>query len=233
MIAMMVSLVLIVFVLLYVCFKLKVISLQSLTKGQNFRPALIIFSICLACFVLGFYLNPDILKAYRFESDQRALTKAKSILADKTKLKHLIKVLETQIRNHPDDIKAQVLLARIYAGQDEWEKAYHLIARVYPQHLKDLKTSLFYVESSWHQKGHLDKKGRAILTRLLTQNPNQIDSLMMLATDAKSRSCFKEALPYLQRLSILFASDEKMKTEIDKAILNAQAQKKSACLAPF
>ena len=230
MIVMMVSLVLIVFVLLYVCFKLKVISVQSLPKRQNYR---IIFSIGLASLALGFYLNPDILKAYRFESDQRALTKAKSILADKTKLKYLIEVLETQIRNHPDDIKAQMLLARIYAGQDNWEKAYDLIARVYPQHLNDLKTSLFYVESSWHQKGRLDNKGRAILTRLLMQNPNQIDSLMMLATDAKSRSCFKQALPYLQRLSILFASDEKMKTEIDKAILDAQAQKKSACLAPF
>lgn len=202
-------------------------------KCKQFRTTIIVFCACLASFALGFYLNPDILRAYRFQIDQKALIKAKSILANKTKLIHLIDVLETQIKTHPDDIKAKLLLARIYAGQEKWDRAYELIAKVYPKYQNDLKTSLFFVESRWHQQGHLDKVGRGILIQLLSENPNQIDSLMMLATDAKSRSCFKEAIPYLQRLSIIFVADDKMKTEIDKAILDAQGQKNSACLAPF
>jgi cytochrome c-type biogenesis protein CcmH/NrfG len=205
----------------------------ALHKPNAYRSALIILCACIASLGLGLYLNPDISKAYHFQQDQKALQHAKSILADKNQLTHLIEVLENRVLHHPNDIKAQTLLARIYAGQGNWDKAYSLIAKVYPIYLRDLKTTLFYVEARWHKQGHLDKKGRAILMALLEKNPNQIDSLMMLASDAKSRACDKEAQPYLQRLSILFAGDDKMKTEIDTAILHTKAQNNSACLAPF
>jgi len=206
---------------------------KPLHQRQVYRVALIVFFACVVALFMGLYLNPDISKAYHFQREQKALAQAKLILADNKQRQHLIEVLVTRVSHYPQDIKAQVLLARIDAAQGDWGAAYHLMAKVYPKHRKDLKTTLFYVEARWHQQGHLDHEGRAILTALLDKHPNQIDSLMMLASDAKSRSCAHEAIPYLQRLSILFAADDKMKAEIDEAILHAAAQNNSACLTPF
>jgi cytochrome c-type biogenesis protein CcmH/NrfG len=200
---------------------------------KDYRHFCLTLIFCLASLGLGFYLNPDISHAYHFQLEQQALGKAKAILGDEEKLKRLLSVLKKQLIQHPNDDKARVLLARIYAGQDRWPEAFQALEPAYLHQKNDLKLSLFYVETRWHLKGRLDKRGRDILYQLLRLNPNQIESLMMLASDAKSRGCYQEALPYLQRLSILFAGDEKIKAEIDSAIFEAKNKSKSACMAPF
>lgn len=190
----------------------------------------LMIGVMIVVLTLVYWMQPDLWRWYRYESIQKRLKVAQSILKDPSRVQQLKKSLEKHLKNNPQDAKAWVLLARIDASADEWPSAYEAIQHAYQLQPDDMKTTLFYVESLWHVEGYLSSRARRILLEILKKDPTQPDTLMLLATEAKQRHCPGEALGFLRILRAVVASDANITQTLDEAILELKSADNSQCL---
>jgi cytochrome c-type biogenesis protein CcmH len=179
---------------------------------------------------IGCYLNPDLWRWYQHLQQQKALDKAKAILAEPKKIAMLKIRLQDIVKIHPSDAKAWFLLGRLWAAENNWKQASHALQKSYELNHADIKTAIFYAESLMHVEHHLSVTSRQVLLDILKQEDNQPDALLMLAEDANMRQCPMEAIGYWKRVLILLPKDSEMYEALDKAISKAQKQKSTHCV---
>lgn len=190
----------------------------------------LIIGVMIVVLTVVYWMQPDLWRWYHYESIQKRLKLAQSILKDPGRVQQLKESLKKHLKKDPQDAKAWVLLARISASAEEWTSVYEAIRHAYQLQPDDVKTTLFYVESLWHVEGYLSPKARRILLKILKKEPTQPDTLMLLATEAKQRHCPGEALGYLRTLRVVVASDTNITQTLDETILELKSTDNSQCI---
>ncbi len=193
------------------------------------RSGLCAFACISLAFISGFMVNQDILHWFQHEKEQQSIAQAKNILNNPNAIQNLIEKLQQRVKNYPDDAKAWFLLGRVCAGDGQWEKAHDALLQAYRLEPDNIKSALFYVETIWHTQNKITAHAREVLLKILAQEPNQPDALMLMANEARQRQCPKEAIVYLEALRNLMASEEELRVSLDDAILKAQQEDNSKC----
>jgi cytochrome c-type biogenesis protein CcmH/NrfG len=134
-----------------------------------------------------------------------------------------------RVQEAPNDAKAWFLLGRLRAGQGDWKGAHDALLQAYRLNPNDHKAAIFYVETILNNQGQLNVFARQILQKVLTQDPNQADALMLLAADAKQHQCYQLAAQYWQKVLPQVPKEEKMYDALKTAIDEALTQPKQAC----
>lgn len=178
---------------------------------------------------LGFYLNPDLFRWYQHLQQQAALSQAKSILAEPKKMAMLKIRLQDVVELHPEDAKAWFLLGRLWAAENNWKQASSALEHAYLLNQKDLKTAIFYAESMIRVEQKMTPLARDVLLKVLNQEPEQPDALLMLAEDAVSRQCPMEAIEYWKRVLIAVPKDSEMYNILEEAMQKARQKDPSHC----
>ncbi len=128
------------------------------------------------------------------DSQQKALQVLKKI---KTPDELIVK-LEKHLEVHPESARGWYLLGRIYSSQHHSKKALRAFAKAYILDARDELITANYA-SLLLENGE-ETKGRAMLEKLLLDNPKQQDALAILAMDAYRKNNTKFAVLYWRRL---------------------------------
>jgi len=173
-------------------------------------------------FTLGYWFNPDLITWYHAEQDARQLMEAKKILANAKKFEALLAQLEVSVKQNPNDDKAWFLLGRLKAGKGDWKGAHDALFQAYRLAPENTKYAIFYVETIMNTESRINAFAREILNKVLVQQPEQADALLILAADAKQRQCFQQASRYWQQVLPQVPKDsslhQTLQTAIDEAL---------------
>ena len=136
----------------------------------------------------------------------------------------LIIKLKATLHNDPTSSRGWYLLGRIYASQNQWQEANDAFALAHKLKPEDELITVNYAQSAWQLNNQqFDDNTRALLTKVLEQNPNQPDALAMFAMDAFGRHDYQKAIDYWQDLLKLAPPQSEEAEAIRKAIAKAQA----------
>lgn len=178
----------------------------------------------------GYVINPDIWRWYQHEQQQVALNQAKSILAEPKKMAMLKIRLQDVVNVHPEDAKAWFLLGRLWAAENDWNQATKALQHAYQIQPKDIKTAIFYAESLIRSQQKMSVESRQVLLKVLKQDPEQADALLMMAEDAVSRQCPLESIEYWKRVLVMVPKNSEMYQTIEEAIEKAHHKDATHCI---
>lgn len=135
----------------------------------------------------------------------------------------VINNLKERLDDNPNDAQGWYLLGRLYASQEHWvlaEKAYKEAYQLKPE---DETITVSYIQSLWEiNKQQCNERIRSLFKEVLQKNPNQADSLAILAIDAYQNADYQTALDYWRHLLQLLPSQSEEVEVITKAILETK-----------
>ncbi|MFA5960098.1 MAG: tetratricopeptide repeat protein [Tatlockia sp.] len=135
----------------------------------------------------------------------------------------LIEKMKAHIKQNPENPRGWYLLGRLYGSQNQWEKARDAFLKARELNPDDEGILVNYAQSLWqinHQRGN--EAIRDLFKNILTKNPNQPDSLALLAVDAYHTANYPSAIDYWQQLLKIAPPQSEEASMIRKAIAKAQ-----------
>ena len=205
------------FVLIFI--GLVVLGIRTIGLNKYFAMLILIFGLIIG---LGFWFNPDIYHWYAFIHQQQSINEAKEILKQPKKVTELMQILERRVHEEPNDAKAWFLLGRLKSSEGNWVEAHDALFQAYRLEPKNIKIAIFYVETIWQTQGEITPYAKKILKEILKQDTNQADALLMLASDAKDKKCYQQAIQYWRQILVLLPKDSQMYQALMDAIQEAQ-----------
>ncbi|MCA0404421.1 MAG: hypothetical protein LCH30_11650 [Proteobacteria bacterium] len=140
--------------------------------------------------------------------------KSKSELIDKLKMR---------LRQQPESAKGWYLLGRLYSSESDWLEAKNAFLKAHTLNPKSERMAVNYAQSLWQLNNQVfDEQVRTLFKEVLLKNPNQPDSLAMLAMDAFNNKDYEKAISYWQHLLKLMPAGSKESLMIKKAIAKAE-----------
>lgn len=135
----------------------------------------------------------------------------------------LINKLSSHLRKTPGSPKGWYLLGRLYKSQRQWDLSRESFAKAYKLKPENELFGVNYAQSLFEKHTlSSDKEARRILKKILNKNPNQPDTLAMLAMDAEAAHDYETSIKYWQRLLALVPNESEEALVIRKAIASAQ-----------
>lgn len=136
-----------------------------------------------------------------------------------------INKLKQTLKTRPNSARGWYLLGRLYASQNQWQNAHTAFQRAYQLQPNNEQIAVNYAQNIWqiNDQKH-NAMSREILHRVLKDQPNQPDSLAMLAMDAYVNHHYQLAIDYWQRLLKLVPPSSDEAKMIQKAIVKAQTR---------
>lgn len=175
----------------------------------------------------GYYFWGDFGKWQAYIQQQEKQEQAEAMLKEMKSPQELIDKLRAKLDDSPKSAKGWYLLGRLYAGQNEKQKAVDAFAKAYQFNPNEEQYAVNYAHSLWQLNNRqFTEQVTEIFRRLLKNNPNQPDALAMLAMDAYASQAYEDAISYWQRLLKLAPPQSDEAQAIRKAIAKAEGQLK-------
>lgn len=154
---------------------------------------------------------------------ERNQQRVKDVLASMRSPDELIDKLKVRVQQQPSNPKGWYILGRVYASQGKWKEAMSAFAAAIKLDPQDEKIQVNYAQAVWQSNQQkFDETVRGLFVEILKNNPNQADSLAMLAMDAFMRHDYSTSIDYWQHLLKLVPQDSNDAQTIRKAIAKAQ-----------
>lgn len=171
----------------------------------------------------NYYGSLDLLQNYYQKQQKQA--EIKEYLAKIKSPQALIDTLRSKLDNSPASAKGWYLLGRLYANQNQWQQAADAFGTAYRLNPDDEKASVNYAQALWQVNGQaFNTSVETMLQQILQKNPEQADSLAMLAVAAYQKENYKEAITLWQRLLYLTRPDSDEAKMLQKMIAKANQQ---------
>ena len=135
----------------------------------------------------------------------------------------LVEKLKERLIKKPESMKGWYLLGKLYASQGQWQQARDAFATAYKLKPNDEQNAVNYAQSLWQLNNQqFNAQIRTILHTVLQKNPEQPDTLAMLAMDAFMGHSYQSAIDYWQQLLKIAPAQSEDADAIRKAIAQAQ-----------
>lgn len=159
---------------------------------------------------------------HQYEQQLRQLKQIKNEWVRYKSSNELIEQFKLKLKEKPTEPKGWYLLGRLYSTEARWPEARDAFAKSLSLKPKDEAAMINYILSLWeinHRKFDLKIKG--LLTKVLADNPNQPDALILAAKEAFEDHDNKTAILYWKRLLAQVSPDSKQAQFLRKAIAKA------------
>lgn len=199
-------------------------------KSHRLKAAFILLPLILL-FVLFAYQQWGAWSSWQtYLAQQQKQQEIKRVLAQIKSPDELIERLKSRLDDSPASARGWYLLGRLYVSQNNWQLAYQAFSKSCHLNPADESARINLIEAQWQLNDQkFDKSIRHELHQLLQKNPDQADSLALLAMDAYQRNNYLKAIGYWQHLLRLAPEDSPEAKALRKAIAKAQ-QKQEAKL---
>lgn len=153
----------------------------------------------------------------QLQAFQKMQREAKSIRAAMTQIhspQQLITALRNHLSRHPNSAKGWYLLGQIYLHQQQFAAALTAMNKAHQLQPNNIDISLGYAHASFFAKHRrLDSPTRALLYKLVQDDPKDIDAINLLAIGAFADHRYQQAAQYWQTILSLVpngSSDQKL-----------------------
>jgi len=154
-------------------------------------------------------------------------TRQQALLKSIKNPQELIDKFKQHLEKNPDSARGWFLLGRLYASQSRWSEARGAFHQAHLLDPNNEQINVNDIQSLW-QTNHqvFNPNIRKRLQSILKNNPNQPDTLSMLAIDAFQEHDYQKAIEYWTQLLSLVPPDSVDAKAIRQAIAKAQKQLK-------
>ena len=159
----------------------------------------------------------------QYQSQLQKKEKVAQILQSMDGKQGIINRLENRLKAEPRSAEGHYLLAKLLSSDGNWQDALKHFDKAKTIEPNNTKYQVHYAYALW-QKNHnqFNSDIRANFERILENNPNQIDSLTMLAMDSYQQHKFDRAIDYWRRLLKLAPAGSEDVRMLEEAIQKAQ-----------
>ncbi len=179
----------------------------------------------LLVFALSYWMWGGWREYFAYQQVLEKRTQAEAVLQSMGDVETVIERLRTQVMQHPKQVKGWYLLGRLYASQNQWANAAHAFATANQLKPDDERITLNWAQSLLATENPQSiEQAKRLLNHLLTQHPNQLDALAMLAMEADARHAYAEALEYWQRVLMILPPNAEEANQIRDRIEQLQAK---------
>lgn len=184
-------------------------------QGKLKRSQFVIAFVLTICASLGYWQWGSWQNVTEYTQQQIALKSFKNP-------QDLIDKLKQHLNDDPSSARGWFLLGRLYSSQDQWPQALEAFNRAHLLEPDNEQITVNYAQSLW-QTNHqvFNATIRGLFQSLLKKNPNQPDSLSMLAIDAFQDHAYQRAIDYWTHLLTLVPPNSVEAKAIRRAINKA------------
>lgn len=135
----------------------------------------------------------------------------------------IITKMEAHLAEKPDSPKGWLLLGKLYASKNNFDKANDAFSKAYALEKNNPEILINYMESLYFKHNQtMTPEVKQILDEVLEKWPNQLDALNFAAMDAYIHKDYAQASKYWQQMLPLLPDGSTEKQTILKAIGDAQ-----------
>jgi len=199
-----------------------VLVLWPLRHRHRLTMILILFTLpLLALGLYQYWGNSKALAQWYQEQDHSEL--AEQFLRQYGSPDQIAALLIQRLQESPDNPRGWYLLGRLYLSEQRFDAASAAFSQAEQLDPDDLDIVFEYAQALYlNQDGQLDDQAKALLERILQQDPDQPDALNLLAADAYQQQDYAVAAAYWQRLLALYPPQAEGREILLQAIAEAQ-----------
>lgn len=180
----------------------------------------IFFAFCIS--LLYFKLGGS-LTYYAFKDKQEQQFQVQELLKHARGRDKIIGAMLEQLKANPNEAKGWYLLGRLYAGEGNWLSACDAFGKAVDLDNQNDAYQVNYAQSQWQLNQQVfNDVIRSIFKAVLLRNPQQPDSLAMLAMDQYQNKNYLVAIQLWERLLAQLPNDSEDAYAVQKAIAKAQ-----------
>lgn len=158
-----------------------------------------------------------------YDQHQAKLAHANTLIKSMGGRQALIEEMQARLKKNPESSQGWYLLGRLYMTQGSFKQAREAFAQAHALSPDDVTVTVNYAESVWSSNGQaFDEPTRGMLEAVLTQNPNQTDTLAMLVMDAYQQHQYQKAIDYGSRLLLFLPQQSDEAGAIRKVLVKAR-----------
>lgn len=192
---------------------------------RHLIASLLLVPVIFSMAFTGYYFWGGFGKWQEYIQHQEKHEQAEAMLKAIKSPQELIDKLRAKLDDTPKSAKGWYLLGRLYAGQNEKQKAVDAFAKAYQFYPHEEQYAVNYAQSLWQLNNRqFTAQITEIFNKLLKNNPNQPDALAMLAMNAYVSHAYEDAISYWQRLLKLAPPQSDEALAIRKAIAKAEGK---------
>lgn len=192
---------------------------------RHLIASLLLVPVIFSMAFTGYYYWGGFGKWQEYIQHQEKQKQAEAMLKAIKNPQELIDKLRAKLDDSPESAKGWYLLGRLYAGQDEKQRAVDAFAKAYQFNPNEEQYAVNYAHSLWQLNNRqFTEQIKEIFNKLLKNNPNQPDALAMLAMDAYVSHAYEDAISYWHQLLKLAPAQSDEAQAIRKAIAKAEGQ---------
>lgn len=159
-----------------------------------------------------------------------AMSEAASVdnkkLSGKKEIQQVTEKLMNYLNRHPKDAKGWYLLGRLYLDQNNVAKAVEAFKLSLANDPQNTELMVQYAQALYLRENHLSHESMHFVQTALSQDPQNVTALNLLAVDAFKNHRYEMAITYWKRLRNHYAEDSQEFHSLTKAINIAESKSK-------
>ncbi len=211
------------FWLITMVLSLLIASIAVIPLRRNLAVAIPVFLVIALALPAAYFYWGGYAGWMQWKKQQASEQQVKNYLANIKGPDELIEKLKAHLDMRPESAKGWYLLAKLYSAKDHWSEASKAFANAHHLNPDNEDYTVFYARSLWQQNGQqFSPEIVKLLKEVFHKNPNQPDTLAMLAMDAFLKGHYSDAIVYWKKLLTMVPQQSDEADALRKAIAQAE-----------